>query len=131
MKVGDELAPLAIGAITKEQIAQYSRAANDPNPMHVDEELAQAAGYPTVFAQGMLGMAFLARYVEQLGGGPGCLRHIKVRFKTMTWPGEIVSCRARVTEIRDAEREQLVTCEIQTENERGEPKVVGTATYRV
>lgn len=82
-KVGEELEPLVIGEITKEMIAEYSRVSNDPNPMHTDEELAQASGYPTVYAQGMLGMAFLGRYLTQ-NCNIKTLRRIKVRFKTMT-----------------------------------------------
>ena len=65
--VGDELDPLVIGEITKELIAEYSRVSHDPNPMHTDEELARSAGHPTVFAQGMLGMAFLARHLKVSG----------------------------------------------------------------
>ena len=123
MKTGDDLPPLAIGEITREMIAEYSRVSKDPNPMHTDEELAKEMGYPSVYAQGMLGMAFLARHVS----GHGKLRRIKVRFKTMTWPGERITCRARVTEVQDG----LVTCAIQTENQDGEAKVVGTAVIEL
>jgi acyl dehydratase len=128
--VGEELDPLVIGEITKEQIAEYSRVSHDPNPMHTDEELARSAGYPTVFAQGMLGMAFLARHLTDLAG-VGSLRRIKVRFQTMTWPGETITCRAKVTDLQEADGRSLVTCEIHTENQSGEPKVVGTATFEV
>lgn len=127
-QIGDELPPLAIGAITKEQIAEYSGVSNDPNPMHTDEELARAAGYPGVFAQGMLGMAFLARHLTSVGG-VGSLRRIKVRFKTMTWPGEAITCRARVTGVEREGTRQVVTCDIQTANADGEAKVIGNATF--
>jgi acyl dehydratase len=96
--------------------------------MHVDEELAKAAGYPTVYAQGMLGMAYLARHVVGVCG-VGKLKRIKVRFKTLTWPGEKITCQARVTEVNKQGKSDWVTCEIQTENESGEPKVIGTATF--
>ena len=126
--VGVELAPLVVGEITKEQIAEYSRVSHDPNPMHTDEELARSAGYPTVFAQGMLGMAFLARHLTDLAG-VGSLRRIKVRFKAMTWPGETITCRAKVSDLQEADGKSLATCDIHTENQNGEPKVVGTATF--
>ena len=127
-KVGDELAPLVIGELTREAIAEYSRVSKDPNPMHTDDELAREMGYPGVFAQGMLGMAYLARHLEAIAG-VGKLHRIKVRFKTMTWPGERITCRARVTSVERIEGRQRVTCDIQTENEEGQPKVVGTATF--
>jgi len=127
-EVGLELPPLEVGEISKEQIAEYSRVSHDPNPMHTDEELARSAGYPGVFAQGMLGMAFLTRYLTEVAG-VGTLRGIKVRFQTMTWPGEWITCRATVTQLEDGEKGPRVTCDIRTENQDGEPKVVGTATF--
>ena len=122
--VGDELETLLIGEMTKELIAEYSRVSNDPNPMHTDEELAQAAGYPTVFAQGMLGMGFLTRYLVETCG-VGHLKRIKVRFKTMTWPGEQITCVAKVTAVQGND----VTCDIHTQNQDGVPKVIGSATF--
>jgi acyl dehydratase len=126
--VGDELPPLPLGELTRATITEYSRVSKDPNPMHTDDELAKEMGYPGVFAQGMLGMAYLARHVEAVAG-VGKLRRIKVRFKTMTWPGEHITCRARVTSVERIEGRQRVTCDIHTENEEGQPKVVGTATF--
>ena len=46
----------------------YGEASGDGNPMHTDEEFAQDLGYPTVFAQGMLIMAFAAKYVTDIAG---------------------------------------------------------------
>jgi acyl dehydratase len=126
--VDEDLEPLAIGEITKEMIAEYSRVSNDMNPMHTDEELARSAGYPGVFAQGMLGMAQLSKYIVGVCG-VGKLLRIKVRFKTMTWPGERITCRAKVTDVNEEGGRHLVTCDIHTENQEGEPRVVGTATF--
>ena len=128
MKTGEALPPLEIGEITRELITEYSRVSKDPNPMHTDEALAQQMGYPTVFAQGMLGMAFLSRHITTIAG-VGKLRRIKVRFKTMTWPGERITCRATVTAVEEQAGKRLVYCDIQTENQHGEPKVVGSATF--
>jgi acyl dehydratase len=127
-RVGLELEPLAAGEITRELIAEYSRVSKDPNPMHTDEELARAMGYPGVYAQGMLGMALLTRHLVGICG-VGRLRRIKVRFKTMTWPGERITCRAKVTSVERVGDVQRVTCDVHTENKDAEPKVVGTATF--
>jgi acyl dehydratase len=129
-RLGEELEPLVIGEVTKEMIAEYSRVSKDPNPMHTDEELARSMGYPGIFAQGMLGMAYLTRHLVGISGA-GKLRRIKVRFKTMTWPGERITCRARVASVESMQQHQRVTCDIHTENQDGEPKVVGTATFEV
>ena len=124
LRVGDELPTLDVGTVTRELIADYSRVSKDPNPMHTDEELAKSAGYPGVFAQGMLSMAFLAHCMTSYCGVRN-LRQIKVKFQTMTWPGEHITCRARVSQVAG----RLVTCDIQTENQDGQAKVVGTATF--
>lgn len=127
-RVGDELPPMVAGEVTRELITAYSQVSMDPNPMHTDEELAHAMGYPTVYAQGMLGMAMLARHLGQ-ATGMGKLRRIKCRFKTMTWPGETITCRATVTAVEEKDGKQLVTVDIHTENQNGEPKVLGDATF--
>jgi acyl dehydratase len=127
-RAGQELESLTIGEITRPMINEYSRVANDLNPMHTDEDFAKASGYPTVFAQGMLGMAQLARHVVGISR-VGKLRKIKVRFKTMTWPGEVITAKAKVSEVQTRGDKQLVTCDIQTENQDGEPKVIGSATF--
>ncbi|MFN7955736.1 MAG: MaoC/PaaZ C-terminal domain-containing protein [bacterium] len=127
-RVGDELPPMVAGEVTRELITEYSRVSNDPNPMHTDEELAQTMGYPTVYAQGMLGMAMLAKHLGQVAG-MGKLRQIKCRFKTMTWPGETITCRAKVTGVESEGGKTLVKVEIHTENQNGEPKVLGDATF--
>ncbi|MBK7972588.1 MAG: MaoC family dehydratase N-terminal domain-containing protein [Deltaproteobacteria bacterium] len=129
-RVGDELAPMVAGEVTRELITAYSQVSMDPNPMHTDEELAKAMGYPTVYAQGMLGMAMLARHLGQVAG-MGKLHRIKCRFKTMTWPGETITCRAKVTAVEEKDGKQLVTVEIHTENQDGEPKVLGEAVFAV
>ncbi len=127
-RVGDELPPMVAGEVTRELITAYSQVSMDPNPMHTDEELAQSMGYPTVYAQGMLGMAMLAKHLGQVAG-MGKLRQIKCRFKTMTWPGETITCRAKVTGVESEGSKTLVKVEIHTENQNGEPKVLGDATF--
>jgi len=127
---GVALPPHVRGPITKEEIAGYSQAAGDPNPMHVDEEFAKAAGYPGIFAQGMLSMGYLGQYVTQLAG-VGNVELLQCRFVKITWPGETITCRARVTgkEI-DAQGHRLLRLDLTTENETGEVKLSGRAVLR-
>lgn len=126
---GDALPTQQRGPISKPEIAEYSRAAGDPNPMHVDEEFAKAAGYPGVFAQGMLSMGYLGQYVSRLAG-IGNVKRLQSRFAKITWPGETITCRARVTGKRIAAGEKVVDLELSTENQTGEVKIVGKATVR-
>ena len=127
---GDALPPEVRGPITRDEIAGYSHAAADPNPMHVDEEFAKMSGYPGIFAQGMLSMGYLGRYATNLAGH-GNVKLLQSRFAKITWPGETITCRARVTGKRCSEAgERLVDVELTTENEAGEVKIVGRAVLR-
>ena len=127
---GDALPPEVRGPITRDEIAGYSHAAADPNPMHVDEEFAKMSGYPGIFAQGMLSMGYLGRYATNLAGH-GNVKLLQSRFARITWPGETITCRARVTGKRCSEAgERLVDVELTTENDAGEVKIVGRAVLR-
>jgi acyl dehydratase len=124
--VGDELAPVVKGPITREDLKAYAAASGDPNPMHVDEEFARNAGYPGVFAHGMLSMGYLGELLVQAAGVAG-VRKFRTRFAKLTWPGDVVTCRGRVTRVADEAEERLVECEIWTETQSGERKLTGTA----
>ena len=124
--VGTELLPLVKGPITREDLKRYAAASGDPNPMHTDEEFARNAGYPGVFAHGMLSMGYLGEFLVQ-AGGVGSIRRFRARFAKLTWPGDVVTCRGRVTAVRDEGVARLVDCDIWTENQEGERKLVGAA----
>ena len=125
--VGLELPPLVKGPITREHLKAYAAASGDPNPMHTDDQFAQNAGYPGVFAHGMLSMGYLGEFLVQAAGA-GAIRRFKTRFAKLTWPGDLITCRGRVTRVADQGAERLVECEIWTENQAGERKLVGSAT---
>ena len=124
--VGQDIPSLQKGPITREMLKVYGPAAGDPNPMHVDEEFAKNAGYPGVFAHGMLSMGYLGEFLVQTAG-VGNVRKFKARFAKLTWPGDVVTCRGRVTRVADDGTERRVECEIWTENQAGERKLVGSA----
>jgi acyl dehydratase len=125
--VGSELPPLVKGPITREQLKEYAAASGDPNPMHTDDEFARNAGYPGVFAHGMLSMGWLGAFLVR-AGGVGSIRRFRTRFAKLTWPGDLITCRGRVTRVADEVGERRVECEIWTENQTGERKLVGSAT---
>ena len=124
--VGVELPSLVKGPITREELKAYAAASGDPNPMHTDDEFARNAGYPGVFAHGMLSMGWLGQFLVQ-AAGVGSIRRFRARFAKLTWPGEVITCRGRVTRVADEGAERLLECEIWTENQEGERKVTGSA----
>jgi len=126
--VGTALPALTKPAITRETLKEYGPAAGDPNPMHVDEEFAKNAGYPGVFAHGMLSMGYLGEFLHQAAGGVANVRKFRARFAKLTWPGDVVTCKGTVTAVRDENGTRVVDCDIWTETQTGEKKVTGTAT---
>ena len=57
LKVGDTHSERVVENLSRTQIVQYAGASGDYNPLHTDEKFTQEiAGYPTVFAHGMLTM---------------------------------------------------------------------------
>jgi acyl dehydratase len=130
LQEGAEIEPLVKGPITKEQLKEYGPAAGDPNPIHLDDEFAKMAGYPGVFAHGMLSMGFLGQFLVDRFGLEN-IKKFKVRFAKITWPGEVITCMGKVIGKRVEDGEKLVDLELATQNEKGEKKILGEATVRV
>jgi acyl dehydratase len=128
VQVGSQLPPLTKPAITRETLKVYGPAAGDPNPMHVDDEFAKNAGYPGVFAHGMLSMGYLGEFLHRAAGGVAHVRKFRARFAKLTWPGDVVTCKGVVTAVRDEAGAKVVDCDVWTETQGGERKVVGSAT---
>lgn len=128
VQVGSALPELTKPAITRDTLKEYGPAAGDPNPMHVDEEFAKNAGYPGVFAHGMLSMGYLGEFLHKAAGGVGNVRKFRARFAKLTWPGDVITCKGTVTAVRDENGAKLVDCDIWTETQTGEKKVTGSAT---
>ena len=101
----------AFGPITRTDIVRYAGAGGDFNPMHHDEPAAQAAGYPSVFAQGLLTAGLLASAVEAWLGALA-LRRYSVRYVGQVWPGDVIEVEGKVVATQPDGEGQLVTCEL-------------------
>jgi acyl dehydratase len=127
LAVGSTREQVLVENLGRTQIVQYAGASGDFNPIHHDETFAtRAAGYPSVFAHGMLTMGLTGRLVTDWLGD-GVLREYGVRFVRQVWPGDTLTARGVVKEIRVTGDEGLVSIEIETRNQKGEPVVTGSA----
>jgi len=127
--VGDEI-PALRRTVTQEQISAYALAAGDPNPIHTDEELARAFGFPTTIAHGMLSLAILAECVARWAGGYDRVAHLGVRFSRPLLRGDTIVCSGRVTEI-DASA-GLIHLEAEAVSDRGDRVLTnGRASVRL
>lgn len=126
IKLGQDLPPLTLPPVNRTTLALFGCASGDLNPMHIDLDFARKAGMPDVFAQGMLGMAWLGRlltaWVPQ-----SRLRKFDARFQGITHLGNAITCRGRVAEIVSFNGEQCARVEITSANQYGQTKIAGEA----
>jgi acyl dehydratase len=131
LSVGDHHEAVVVENLTRTQLVQYAGASGDYNPLHTDEVFAtNVAGYPTVFAHGMLSMAMTGRMLTDWVGA-GRLTKFGVRFVKQVWPGETLTATAIVDAIREEDGVQLVDLSLATTNQDGEAVVTGSATARI
>lgn len=81
--------------IDADQTFRYADASGDRLPIHLDDEVARAAGLPGIIVHGLCTMAFASRAVIEhaCGGQPGRLRRLAVRFSRPVLPGQTVTTR--------------------------------------
>jgi acyl dehydratase len=127
LSVGAEREQMLVENLTRTQIVQYAGASGDFNPIHTDETFAtKAAGYPSVFAHGMLSMGLTGRLLTDWLGD-GVLRSYGVRFVRQVWPGDTLTATGRVTAVEPDGDQGVVDIEVVTRNQKGEPVVTGSA----
>jgi acyl dehydratase len=121
---GAELPPLVKPPVERIQLVKYAGASGDFNRIHVEEGFAREAGYNSVFAHGMLVMGFLGQLVSDFCG-PAAIRKLHCRFKAITWPDDVITCRGRITARHPDGRLELALTAI---NQAGTVVAEGTAS---
>lgn len=127
INVGDSIPTITIENATRSDFVRYAGASGDFVPLHYDQVFTEAAGIPTVFAQGMWTAGCLSRCLTDFAG-PGNVRRFKVRFARQVWPGDTLTCRGKVTNKAEQDGEKLVEGELEVVNQKGETTVKGAFT---
>ena len=131
LAVGDTHEEVVVDDLTRTQLVQYAGASGDYNPLHSDEVfVTKVAGYPTVFAHGMLTMGMTGKMLTNYVGDGRLVRY-GVRFKAQVWPGDSLTATATVKALREEAGLRLVDLEISTRNQDGVEVLSGAATARV
>jgi acyl dehydratase len=126
VQVGDPLPVLGPCTADRTTLALFAGASGDHNPIHIDIEFARRAGLPDVFAQGMLGMAWLGRLLT--GWVPQrALRRFDVRFVDLISVGNQITCTGKVVEKLVENNERCLRIEVRATNQLGEAKIIGDA----
>jgi len=127
LNAGDTYTESLVEDLKRTQIVMYAGASGDYNPVHTDEKFTkELAGYPSVFAHGMLTMGMtgnmLTNYV-----GDGRLTKFGVRFTSQVWPGDSLNATATVEDVTDG----IVNLKVETTNQDGVVVLSGYAAARV
>jgi acyl dehydratase len=129
LAVGSTHAALMVRDLRRVQIIQYAGASGDFSPQHTDEVYnTQVAGYPTVFAHGMLTMAMTARMLTDWLGD-GRLRSFGLRFLGQVWPGDdlVATATVEALDLRSPDH-PVAELSLVTANQHATPVVAGYAT---
>lgn len=131
LKVGDTHRAQLVEDLTRTQIVQYAGASGDYNPLHTDEIFTtKVAGYPSVFAHGMLTMGMTGKMLTD-HVGDGRLTRFGVRFTGQVWPGDALEAVAVVSRIFEVEGEPRAEFDVTTLNQNGQEVLKGYAEARL
>ncbi len=130
LSVGQTFTAVLVEDLKRTQIVQYAGSSGDYNPLHTDEVFTtKVAGYPSVFAHGMLTMGMTGAMITDLVGD-GVLKRFGGRFTSQVWPGDDLSATAEVTAI-DTGDDPTVTLSFSTTNANGVAVFTGEAVASI
>ena len=127
LNAGDTYTESLVEDLKRTQIVMYAGASGDYNPVHTDEKFTkELAGYPSVFAHGMLTMGMTGKMLTNYVGD-GRLTKFGVRFTSQVWPGDSLNATATVEDVTDG----IVNLKVETTNQDGVVVLSGYAAARV
>jgi len=131
LKVGDTHSECVVENLSRTQIVQYAGVSGDYNPLHSDEVYTtKVAGYPSVFAHGMLTMGLTSKMLTNYVGD-GRLTKFGVRFTNQVWTGDTLDAKATVSALHEEGGQHYVDLVLSTTNQDGKEVVSGSATARI
>jgi acyl dehydratase len=128
-EVGQTLKTIKKPPITREHLRAYAEASGDTNQIHLEDDFAKEAGFPSVIVHGMLSMAFMADTC--LANFPvDRYRVVKIgtRFRKVTFPGDVLECGGTVKKLLP---ENMLCVGLWIKNQKGETTTDGEAEIQI
>ena len=101
LAIGDRSAPRSFGPLTRADIARFAGAGGDFNPLHLDDDVAREAGFPSVIAMGQLQAGIVAGVLSDWVGVEQVTR-FEVRFASPFVLGDLLEVSGEVRAIDGA-----------------------------
>ncbi|HVV29409.1 MAG TPA: MaoC/PaaZ C-terminal domain-containing protein [Mycobacteriales bacterium] len=118
-----------VGPLTVTDFVRYQGASGDMNPIHHDESFAKGAGFPSVFAVGMLNAGLLGTYLTDWLGAKN-VRRFQVQFRAQVWPGDELTFEvSSVSERTGDDGSTLLDVESVVTRQNGDVAIKGQATF--
>ena len=104
--------------VTSDQSIRYAAASGDENPIHLDKDIAKAAGLPDKILHGLCTLAFATQaIVDNLADGdPTKVKRIRTRFSKPVFMDDKLTTEGWLLE----ESEATMRIGFETKNEKGE-----------
>ncbi len=128
--IGSRVVCKTFPPITRHTLALYCGASGDLNPIHVDIDFAKSAGFPDVFAHGMLVMAYAGQALTDVVP-PHRIRHFSSRFTAITEVGSCLTCEGHVIELFEQSGDSLMKLALRMKDQREDIKLVGDAVVLI
>jgi acyl dehydratase len=116
LSVGDRVAERS-RLVTREDVKAYADASGDQNPLHQDDEVARAVGFPGIIAHGMFTMGHLATTLREWLGEEGSLRRLHVQFRSPVFMGETIVAGGTVRSLDPATRTAVLDVWVSVERD--------------
>ena len=131
INIGDSYQEEVCENLSRTQIVMYAGSSGDYNPLHTDEIYTkEIAGYPSVFAHGMLSMGMTGKMLTNFVGD-GNLTYYGVRFTAQVFPGATLTAKATISDIREENGTKIADLEISTLDQDGVEVVKGKASAKI
>lgn len=113
--------------LTLKQLVLWAGATDDIYELHYDRDFARSQGLPNPILHGRLKAAFLSQLVTDWIGAKGMLKKLTIRYQKMDYVDEDIVCKGKVVKKYQQDGQNLVECDLWTENTAGETTTTGTA----
>ncbi|MEK7777225.1 MAG: acyl dehydratase [Chloroflexota bacterium] len=126
VKGGTEIPPLEKRP-SYAQLFVFSASQRILGRIHYDQAFARSEEHPDVIVQSPLHGAFVVQLLTDWIGDEGFLKRISYSNRGISVPGDVLTCKGKVTKKYEEDGQHFVECEVWEENQRGEVLVPGSA----